>query len=97
MQKIFVLEDVDMRQSGEGKSYGVTSALAKSTNYKQIHELFVPGRLSAKFATSKDKFLLLKGFSQKEDGLNGMSENWATSQQISSKISKNCLKDIRIQ
>ena len=28
MQKIFVLGDVDVRQSGEGKSYGVTSALA---------------------------------------------------------------------
>ena len=59
MQKI-LKENVDMRQSGEGKSYGVISALAKSTNFKQIHELFVPGRLSAKFATSKDKFLLLK-------------------------------------
>ena len=75
MQKIFVLEDVDVRQSGEGKSYGVTSALAKSSNYKQLHELFVPGKLTAKFASSKDKFLLLKGFSQKEDGLIRMSEN----------------------
>ena len=28
MQKIFVLGDVDMRQSGESTSYGVTSALA---------------------------------------------------------------------
>ena len=75
MQKIFVLEDVDVRQRGEGKSYGVTSALAKSSNYKQLHELVVPGKLTAKFASSKDKFLLLKGFSQKEDGLIRMSEN----------------------
>ena len=75
MQKIFVFEDVDARQSGDGKSYGVTSALAKSSNYKQLHELFVPGRLTAKFVTSKDKLLLLKGFSQKEDGLDRMSEN----------------------
>ena len=75
MQKIFVLEDVDMRQSDEGKSYGVTSALAKSTNYKHLHELFVPGRFTAKFATSTGKFLLLKGFNQKEDGLIRMSEN----------------------
>ena len=73
MQKIFVLEDVDVRQSGEGKSYGVTSAIF--TNYKQLHEVFVPGRLTAKFATSKDKFLLLKGFSQKIDGLIRMREN----------------------
>ena len=64
MQKIFVLEDVD-----------VISALAKSSNYKQLHELFVPERLTPKFATNKDKFLLLKGFSQKEEGLVRMSEN----------------------
>ena len=57
MQKIFVLGDVDMRQSGESTSYGVTSALAKSTNYKQLHGLFVPGRISAKFVSSKNKFL----------------------------------------
>ena len=63
-----------MRQSAEGKSYDVSSALAKSTNYKQLHELFVPGRLTAKSATSKDKFLLLKGFSQK-DGSIRISEN----------------------
>ena len=75
MQKIYVLEDIDVRQSGEGKSYGVTAALVKSTSYKQLHEVFVPGRLSGKFASSRNKFLLLKGFSQKEDGLIRISEN----------------------
>ena len=75
MQKIFVLGDVDVKQSGEGTSYGVTSALAKSTNYKQLHGLFVPGRISAEFVSSKNKFLLLKGYSQKEDGIIRISEN----------------------
>ena len=69
MLKIFVLGGVDVRQSGESTSYGMTSALAKSTNYKQLHGLFVPGRLSAKFVSSKNNYLLQKGYSQEEDGL----------------------------
>ena len=43
MEKIFVLEDVDMRQGGEGKSYGVTSALEnlQTTNSLSLDDLLL--------------------------------------------------------
>ena len=51
------MQNVDVRQTGESTSYGVTSALAKSTNYKQLYALFVLGRIPAKFVSSKNKIL----------------------------------------
>ena len=37
MQKIFVLENTEIRQTGDGNTYGVTHVLAKTTNYMKLH------------------------------------------------------------
>ena len=66
MQKIFLIEDTEVRQTAQGKTYGVVFALAKTTSYRKLHEVHVPSQFTAKFASSKDKFLLIKNYSQKE-------------------------------
>ena len=58
MQKIFIIEDTEVRQTAQGKTYGVVIALAKTT--RKLHEVHVPSQFTAKFASSKDKFLLIK-------------------------------------
>ena len=66
MQKIFLIEDTEVRQTAQGKTYGVVFALAKTTSYRKLHDVHVPSQFTAKFASSKDKFLLIKNYSQKE-------------------------------
>ena len=75
MQKIFIIEDTEVRQTAQGKTYGVVFALAKTTSYRKLHEVHVPSQFTAKFASSKDKFLLIKNYSQKEEGLMRIAES----------------------
>ena len=75
MQKIFLIEDTEVRQTAQGKMYGVVFALAKTTSYRKLHEVHVPSQFTAKFASSKDKFLLITNYSQKEEGLMRVAES----------------------
>ena len=75
MQKIFLIEDTEVRQTGQGKTYGVVFALAKTTSYRKLHEVHIPSQFTAKFAASKGKFLLIKNYSQKEEGLIRIAES----------------------
>lgn len=68
MQKIFLIEDVDIRSNHEGRTYGVTYVLAKTTSFKQLHEVLIPARYIAKFSSSNKKFLMIRGYSQNEQG-----------------------------
>ena len=76
MQKIFLIEDTEVRETAQGKTYGVVFALAKTTSYRKLHEVNVPSQFTAKFASPKDKFLLIKNYSQKEDGLESSMVIW---------------------
>ena len=69
-QKIFLTEDTEVRETAQGKMYG-----AKTTSYRKLHEVHVPSQFTAKFASSKDKFLLIKNYSQKEEGLMRIAES----------------------
>ena len=60
MQKIFHIGDTEVRQTAQGKKYGVVFALAKTTSYRKLHEVHVSSQFTAKYASSKDKFLLIK-------------------------------------
>ena len=69
-QKIFLTEDTEVRETAQGKTYG-----AKTTSYRKLHEVHVPSQFTAKFASLKDKFLLIKNYSQKEEGLIRITES----------------------
>lgn len=47
LQKIFLLERTETRKNSSGKTFGVTSALPKSTNFTQGHDDLI----SEKFST----------------------------------------------
>nr|XP_022304788.1 uncharacterized protein LOC111111887 [Crassostrea virginica] len=63
------MENTEIRQTGDGNTYGVTHVLAKTTNYMKLHEVHLPGKFTGKFSSSERKFLFIKGYSQKEEGL----------------------------
>ena len=67
MQKVFVL-DVEMRGTDRG-FYGLVSVLSKSSTYQTLHQTFLPAKFTAKFSSSKNKFLFVKGLRQSEDGI----------------------------
>jgi hypothetical protein len=75
IQKNFVLEPTDMRTNTSGKIYGVTGVLAKSTNYTHIHDLFLPEKFQQKFQDSLHKSMLIRKYTQKEDGIISLSES----------------------
>lgn len=75
LQKIFLLEQTETRKNSSGKTYGVTSALAKSTNYSQVHDVFVPEKLIRKFNNTIQHSILIRKFSQKEEGAISLSES----------------------
>ena len=74
MKKVFVIEDVEMRGTDRGL-YGVVSVLSKSSMYQALHQTFLPAKFTAKFSSSKNKFLLVKGYRQSEDGIIRLSES----------------------
>ena len=74
MKKVFVIEDVEMRGTDRGL-YGVVSVLSKSSMYQTLHQTFLPAKFTAKFSSSENKFLLVKGYRQSEDGIIRLSES----------------------
>lgn len=102
MQKIFLIEDVDIRSNHEGRTYGVTYVLAKTTSFKQLHEVLIPARYIAKFSSSSKKFLMIRGYSQNEQGQIRILESsmvWISQLRFFSnfeipvsKIQANCIK-----
>ena len=71
MQNLFVPEDVEIRGTDRGL-YGV---LSKSSMYQTLRQTFLPAKFTAKFSSSKNKFLFVKGFRQSEDGIIRLSES----------------------
>lgn len=100
MQKIFLIEDVDIRSNHEGRTYGVTYVLAKTTSFKQLHEVLIPARYIAKFSSSNKKFLMIRGYSQNEQGqirilessMVWISQFFSNFEIPVSKIQANCIK-----
>lgn len=74
MQNVFVPEDVEIRGTDRGL-YGVVSVLSKSSMYQTLRQTFLPAKFTAKFSSSKNKFLFVKGFRQSEDGIIRLSES----------------------
>ena len=74
MQNLFVPEDVEIRGTDRGL-YGVVSVLSKSSMYQTLRQTFLPAKFTAKFSSSKNKFLFVKGFRQSEDGIIRLSES----------------------
>ena len=64
----------NLAQTSQGER-NLRFALAKTTSYRKLHEVHVPSQFTAKFASSKDKFLLIKNYSQKEEGLMRIAES----------------------
>lgn len=75
MQKVFVLEETEERKTLEGRRFGVTNCLAKSSNYNSLHEMIIPEKHIPKIQSNLNKFVLLKGYSQKEDGSIRLAES----------------------
>ncbi|XP_062622254.1 uncharacterized protein LOC134283795 [Saccostrea cucullata] len=75
IQKIFILENTDVRTKSTGEIYGVTGVLAKSTNYSQIHDVFLPEKLIQKFKESVQKSIIVRKYSQKEDGFISLTDS----------------------
>eukprot|EP00105_Crassostrea_gigas_P002262 XP_011414729.1 PREDICTED: uncharacterized protein LOC105319042 [Crassostrea gigas] len=75
IQKVFLLEPTEERKNASGKTYGVTCVLAKSTNYSQVHDLFVPQRFIKKFNNTIQHSILIRKYTQKEEGSISLSES----------------------
>ena len=75
MQKMFLIEETEVRQTADGRTYGVAFALAKTKRYRKLRKVHIPNQFTAKFASSKEKFLLIKTNSQKEKGLISNTES----------------------
>ena len=74
-QKVFVLEDTEVRENANGTNDGVTTAVAKHTNYNTPHELYVPEKYIENMRLSVKRSIFLKGYSQKHDGTMSISES----------------------
>ena len=64
-----------MRKNANGTNYGVTTVVAKHTNYNTPHELYVPEKYVEKMRVSVKRSIFLKGYSQKHDGTMSISES----------------------
>lgn len=73
-QKIFVLEGTEVRSNSNGQYFGTTCVLTSMTKYQEIHELFMPEKHVQKLTQSVKKSLIVKGFSQKQDGTMSLNE-----------------------
>lgn len=65
----------ETRKNSSGKTFGVTSALAKSTNYTQVHDDLVPEKLIRKFSKTIQHSILIRKLSQMEEGAISLSES----------------------
>ncbi|XP_062589914.1 uncharacterized protein LOC134251509 [Saccostrea cucullata] len=72
-QKFFVLEGTEVRSNSNGQYFG-TCVLTSMTKYQEIHELFMPEKHVQKLTQSVKKSLIVKGFSQKQDGTMTLNE-----------------------
>ena len=54
MQKMFLIEETEVRQTADGRTYGVASALAKTKRYRKLRKVHIPNQFTAKFASSAD-------------------------------------------
>ena len=75
MQKMFLIEETEIRQTADGRMYGVASALAKTKRYRKLRKVRIPSQFTAHFASSKEKFLLIKAYSQNEERLIRITES----------------------
>lgn len=74
-QKLFLLEQTELRTTSSGTKFGATTVLASTTKFERVHDLFTNEGNIGKLNNLVKKTIMVKGFTQKEDGTISISEN----------------------
>lgn len=74
-QKLFLLEQTELRTTSSGTKFGATTVLASTTKFERVHDLFTNEGNIGKLNNLEKKTIMVKGFTQKEDGTISISEN----------------------
>lgn len=74
-QKLFLLEQTELRTTSSGTKFGATTVLASTTKFERVHDLFTNEGNLGKLNNLVKKTIMVKGFTQKEDGTISISEN----------------------
>lgn len=69
------MEQTELRTTSSGTKFGATTALASSTKFERVHDLFTNEGNIPKLNNLVKKSIMVKGFTQKEDGTISISEN----------------------